>query len=183
MIVFLTLFQIITRMIESGKKLKELEEKLNSGNKKVVSQSIFSLRNTNSFKGAIGLLSGYFDTSNDLEIKELIRNFLNDIKEPGARNEVVAEIKKAFKQDTICMLVSSCWQSGLDYSEYATDFTNVFINGDYLTALECFSVIEESAENISDTEKKKINELLESSKETSSAEKIVLTDALIMVLC
>src|SRR5512138_2607983 len=169
-------------MIESGKKLKEFEEKLHSKNKKVVTDAIFSLRNADPFRGAIGLLVNHFDTSGDNEIKELIHNFLNDLKEPGARIEIVTEIKKAFKQETICMLVSSCWQSGLDYSDFVTDFANAFIKGDYLTALECFTVIEESAYTISASVKKEIRILLESGKVTSDKDKIVLTDVLIVAL-
>ena len=47
------------------------------------------------------------------------------------------EIRKPWKDDTISMLVSSCWQSGLDYSEYSMDFAKVFLKGDYVTAIEC----------------------------------------------
>jgi hypothetical protein len=170
-------------MIESGKKLKELEEKLYSGNKKVISDTIISLRNADPVKGAIGLLIYHFETSDDPEIKRLVIDFLNDLKEPGARIEVVAEIKKDFKPDTICMLVSSCWQSGLDYSGYAIDFADLFIKADYRTALECFTVLEESVTGISVPVKKEINKRLESGKKSFSAEKVVLADALIVVLC
>jgi hypothetical protein len=179
---FLTLSYNLPVMIESEKKLKEFEGKLNSKNSKVISDAIVSLRNIDPFRGAISLLSSHFDSSVDVEIKELISNFLDDLKEPGARAEIVAEIKKAFKQETICMLVSSCWQSGLDYSDFATDFANVFVKGDYLTALECFTVIEESANTISVSVKKEIRKLLESGNVTSGKDKIVLTDALIVVL-
>jgi hypothetical protein len=169
-------------MIGSAKKTGELQGKLNAENKKVVSNAIISLRNENPFRGAIGLLASLFDRTNDLIIKDLIRNFLNDIKEPGARMEVVAEIKKFYKPETISMLVSSCWQSGMDYSEFVIDFTNLFITGDYVIALECFTVIEESGQNIPASERSKIISLLERSHETSSVEKNSLLQALIKVL-
>jgi hypothetical protein len=79
-------------MIKSGTKLKELREKLNSKNKKVISDAIISLRNAKAIRGAIGLLANYFDTSNDLTTKGLIRNFMNNIKEPGARIEVLIDV-------------------------------------------------------------------------------------------
>jgi len=72
-------------MLESSKKLKELQLKLGAENKKVVSDAIISLRNEDPFKGAIGLLTSLFDKTNDLIIKDLICNFLNDLKEPEAR--------------------------------------------------------------------------------------------------
>jgi hypothetical protein len=114
-------------MTESPKKIIELQGKLNTGNRKIVFDAIISLRNEDPYKGALGLLAILFDSTNDLMIKDLVRSFMNDIKEPGARIEVVAEANKSYKPETICMLVSSCWQSGLDYSEFAGDFANIFV--------------------------------------------------------
>jgi hypothetical protein len=96
--------------------------------------------------------------------------------------EVVAEIKKFYKPETISMLVSSCWQSGLDYSEFVIDFTNLFITGDYVTALECFTVIEESGQIIPASERSKIISLLKRNHEMSFVEKNSLLQALIKVL-
>jgi hypothetical protein len=169
-------------MIVSGKKLSELESKLISKNKKVVSNAIDSLRNEDPFRGAIALLASLYDTTNDLIIKDLITHFMNDIKEPAARVEVINEIIKPYKQETITMLVSSCWQSGLDYSGFGGEFAKVFIRGDYLTALECFTVIEESAQNIPDLKKNELVNLLEKSGKNHSAEKYALLQALISVL-
>jgi hypothetical protein len=169
-------------MIESEKRLRELNAKLNSKDKKVVSDAIISLRGEDPFKGAIGLLADLYNSSNNLIIKDLIQNFLNDIKDPASRKEVVKEVLKAYKSETISMLVASCWQSGLDYSEYVIDFANVFIKGDYLTALECFTVIEESVPNITPAGKIEIISFLQQSKETTSSEKSTLLQALITVL-
>jgi hypothetical protein len=169
-------------MIESEKKLKDLQKKLISGDRKVVSDAIISLRSENPFKGAIGLVVNLFDKSGDLLVKDLIRNFLNDIKESALRTEIIEETMKDYKPDTTSMLVSSCWQSGLDYSGFAIQFVNVFIKGDYLTALECFTVIEESIPGIIYEQKCKIIDLLEENKGNFSVEKNKLLEALLMVL-
>jgi hypothetical protein len=47
---------------------------------------------------------------------------MNDIKDKELCDEIIAEIKKPRKSSTVSMLVSSCWQSGLDYSAYSRDF-------------------------------------------------------------
>lgn len=169
-------------MIESGKKVNELEGKLNSKNLNVVSDAVASLRNEIPFIGAIGLLASAYDSTSDPKIKELITNFFNDIKEPAARIEVVNEIIKPYKYETTTMLVSSCWQSGLDYSGFAWEFAEVFIRGNYLTALECFTVIEESAHDIPDLKKTELINLLEKSGKNHSAEKNILLKALISLL-
>ena len=41
-------------------------------------------------------------------------------------------------------LVAACWQSGLDFSEHLDVFLKIFSEGDYMTALEAFTVIENS---------------------------------------
>jgi hypothetical protein len=176
------LFQIFKGMIESVKKLKELEIKLNSKNKKEVSDAIISLRNEDPFKGAINLLVLLFDSSDDPSVRDQIRNFLNDLKEPAVRFEVVTEVRKHYKPDTLSMVVSSCWQSGLDYSGYANDFAEAFIRGDYMTALECFTVIEESATSLSEDIKTGIIRLLGGSIEISPVEKNALRLALLDLL-
>ena len=43
--------------------------------------------------------------------------------------------------------------SGLDYSKHVSDITEAFMKGDYGTALECFTVIEESLPELADNQK------------------------------
>jgi len=169
-------------MIETEKKVKDLREKLSSKNSKVITEKITSLRNENPFRGAIGLLVNFFSTSDDQIIKALIRSFLNDIKEPDARTEVIGELKKNYSAETISMLVGSCWQSGLDYADFAIEFAEIYVKGDFLVSLECFTVIEESLLNISDLNKNKIISLLEKNIDSFATEKTKLARTLILNL-
>ena len=68
--------------------------------------------------------------------------------------------ENTWKPDTISMLVSSCWQSGLDYSAYSLDLAKVFLKGDYVTAIECLTVIEESVPEMSKERKDEIMKIL-----------------------
>jgi len=65
-------------MIVSEKKHSELEHKLNSSNKKVVSDAIISLRDEDPFKGAIGLLASYCWQSG-LDYSGFAEDFVNVI--------------------------------------------------------------------------------------------------------
>jgi hypothetical protein len=169
-------------MNKSEKKLKDLSEKLSSLNSQVITDKITSLRDENPFNGAIGLLVKFYNTSNNLYIKEMISNFLNDIKEPNARKEIIDELRTEYSGETITMLVCSCWQSGLDYSGFSNDFAEIFVSGDFLTSLECFTVIEESLLNITDQDKSQIIKLLEKNIGEFSDEKASLTKTLISIL-
>lgn len=169
-------------MIKSEKKLKELVLLLNKDNKILISQAIESLRDERPFEGVIGLLISIYDKSDDHSIRNTIMLFMNDIKDESARPEVMAEIKKQWNSATISMLVSSCWQSGLDYSDYYTDFLEVFLSNDYVTAIECLTVISDSAKNITRAEKDKIIRKIADNPLPVVDEKSALTLELISIL-
>ena len=84
--------------------------------------------------------------------------------------------------DTISMLVSSCWQSGLNYSEYSSDFAEVFVKGDYVTAIECLTVIEESVNELSATKKSEIIRMVKENPLSHTNEKAPLTMELLSIL-
>ena len=136
-------------MIKSDKKIKLLNEILNKDNNIMITEAIELLRQEKPFEGAIGLLTAYYDKTNDFSIRKTITGFMNDLKDQSVCQEVIEEIRKQWKSDTISMLVSSCWQSGLNYSNFSIDLTKVFLEGDYITAIECLTVIEESVHNLS----------------------------------
>jgi hypothetical protein len=124
------------------KRLKQLEARLKGGNAGVVMDTITSLRSKKPCTGAMKLLSELFNTSENSMVKKHIQNFMNDMKKPSLREELIDEIKKDYKPETVKMLVASCWQSGLDYSSWASDFAMIFSTCDYETAIECFTVLE-----------------------------------------
>jgi hypothetical protein len=169
-------------MIKSEKKIKELAIILDKDNNILISEAIKLLRDEQPFEGAIGLLTAFYDKTEDLLIKKNIEGFLNDLKDQSVSKEIIIEILKPFKPATISMLVSSCWQSGLNYSEYATDLVEIFLKGDYVTALECLTVIEESVPLLSRTKKDKIMRLIEKNPLPVLEEKTALTLELISVL-
>jgi hypothetical protein len=169
-------------VIRSEKKLKELAGILKEGDAHFIARAIKSLRGEEPIEGAIGLLTEYYDNSSDEDISGLIENFFNDIKHHSARPEVMAEIRKPWKQDTLSMLVSSCWQSGQDYSEYTEDIATVFLEADYSTAIECMTVMEESAKFNTREQKDNIIEIIKNSSRAFTHEKTALTHELIGIL-
>ena len=169
-------------MINPQNKRKELEHILSRDNFVKIGESIRILRDETPFSGAIGLLVAYYNESGNIPVKRLISDFLNDLKEQSLCGEVVAEIKKDIKPDTLRMLVSSCWQSGLNYSGYTSDFADLFISGDYMTAIECFTVIESSVQNLSGQEKVSLIKQIREGASGNIGEKGALAMELISVL-
>lgn len=169
-------------MTSNEKKLKELGAILDKNNSLRITQAIRILRDEPPFPGALALLISHYDKSTSITVRQLISGFMNDMKDQALCREVVEEIKKDYKKDTLQMIVASCWQSGLDYSDYCQDFADLFLVSDYMTALECFTVIESSVHELSG-EKKKL--LIEKIKEGAAAivdEKRALWAELISIL-
>lgn len=169
-------------MIKSEDKIKELTNTLNKDSNIVITEAIELLRQEKPFEGAIGLLTAFYDKTDDSSLRRTIAGFMNDLKDQSVCQEVIYEIRKHWKSDTISMLVSSCWQSGLNYSAYSLDLAKVFLQGDYITAIECLTVIEESVPEMSEGTKEKIMKLLVDSPVSHFAEKKELASELISIL-
>jgi hypothetical protein len=169
-------------MITQENKRKELEHILSRDNFVRIVEAIKMLRNESPFGGAIGLLVSYYDESNNNSIKKLIKEFLNDLKDKAFCIEVVAEMKKDIKPETLRMVVSSCWQSGLNYAGYSSDFASLFITGDYMTAIECFTVIESSVPTMTRAKKDEIIKMIRERPVSWTKEKEALALELISVL-
>jgi hypothetical protein len=169
-------------MIRSDKKLKELSILLSGRNSLEIKTSIELLRDEEPFEGAIGLLAEFYDRSEDKGIRETIEDFMNDLKDQSVSNEVMGAIRRPFRPETISMLISSCWQSGLDYSAYARDLAGIFLEADFATAIECMTVIEESVHDIGLSGRNEIIELIQSGPVASTPEKQGLTKELISIL-
>jgi hypothetical protein len=169
-------------MTSPENKRKELEHILKKENFVRISAAIKMLRDESPFGGAIGLLVAHYDKSDNSSIKRLIRDFLNDLKYQASCSEVIDEIRKDIKPDTLRMLVSSCWQSGLNYAGYSSDFANLFLTGDYMTAIECFTVIESSVHNMTRAKKDEIIKMIREGTPSGINEKTTLAMELISVL-
>jgi hypothetical protein len=169
-------------MIRSEEKLANLYALLNKNNNILITQAIKLLREELPFEGAIGLLAAYYDKTDDSSVRKSIEGFMNDLKDQSACVEVINEIKKQWKSDTVSMLVSSCWQSGLNYSDYSRDLTDVFLRGDYITAIECLTVIEESVEELTRRTRDDLIKIIEDAPLSPVPEKRPLALELISIL-
>jgi len=169
-------------MTRPENKRKELEHILSSENFVRIAAAIKMLRDETPFGGAIGLLVAFYNKSDNSSLRKLIKDFLNDLKDQSSCGEVVAEIKKDIKSDTLTMLVSSCWQSGLDYAGWSADFADLFLSGDYMTAIECFTVIESSVHNMTRAKKNEIIKIIREGSQSDITEKTTLAHELISVL-
>ncbi len=169
-------------MIRSEKKLNELKALLKGKNREQIVEAVNLLREEEPFSGAVEALVLHYDSTGDEKVQKCIGEFFNDMKDQSVREEVISQVMAAWKPATTRMLISSCWQSGLDYSAYAAGLAGIFVNADLATAIECMTVIEESASDITATQKKEIIALLGRVKEKDDPARAALARELIAIL-
>lgn len=168
-------------MESSEKKLAELGKVLKGGNRNEIDRKIKSLRSESPYAGALSMLAQFYDSSDDESLRQTIKGFFNDMKEKSVRNEVIEALATVNRKSTRAMLASSCWQSGLDYSEYVVSLAEAFAAGDYETSLECFTVIDNCSGSISEDDSKEIILLLEKEIMNFDEAKQRLTEELILL--
>ena len=78
------------------------------------------------------------------DIKREMTLFLADIRDKDCIPYIIESLNDDQFKHVKNIIVSACWQSRLNYSDHIDTFIQIFIKEDYLTALEAFTVIEES---------------------------------------
>lgn len=88
----------------------------------------------------------------DASIQKQLKDLLADIQLSQATEVFVEELKKEENSEDIKKLLGIFWNSKLDFSDYLADFVEVAIDGDYLIALDCLTVIENMAGPFSESQ-------------------------------
>lgn len=169
-------------MEKPEKKLAELGKILDHGSGREINERIKMLRTEEPFKGALRMLALFYDKTDDHNLRAAISGLFNDMKESSAMAEVIESVAAVRKPETRVMLISSCWQSGHDYSAFARPLTEYFIAGDYMISLECFTVLDTCAASISDDDRSHIIIRLQEEKESWETPKHKLAGELITLL-
>lgn len=77
------------------------------------------------------------------EIIQDVIQLLCDLKEQSCAPVIIDYIRTRNMGDHLAGVLSACWQSRLDFSDYLPVFVDCFIKGNYRESLEAFTVIEE----------------------------------------
>jgi len=96
------------------------------------------------------------------EVRASILALLDDLKDKRAVPVILKAIKNRKCLNDRGAIVSSCWKSGLNFSSHLEVFLAIFIEEDFITALEAYSVLENNIPDIPRTSTDKhLNFLLE----------------------
>ena len=154
---------------------------LSSENEVIVLRAIQGLRSGGNIHYIPELLKLLNRTSSEPVEKELVR-FLSDVKDTAVVPLILDGLRDRDLAGARENIVSACWQSGLDFSRGVELFVRLFLEEDYRTALESFTVIEESLMNLSEEKIESARNLLLGGLEKVSDEKKPLARELVNLL-
>jgi hypothetical protein len=122
-------------------KVKLLIDELNSGNQSKISASIKALQ----ANGDISILEPMVRLlSSDIseKIKSEIIEFLSSLKDTDSVDEIMRILKDSVNIQIRGKVLATIWNSPLNYSYYLADFVEIAVEGDFMEALECLTIIE-----------------------------------------
>jgi hypothetical protein len=135
-------------MDEKKKKIQSLRGKLTSNDTKVVLQSLEQIKE----EGEAELIPDLLQVLESTTIKDIhtkVLEILNNLKSQSAANAVIQELAQIDNSEIRNNVLASCWKNGLDYSQHIDTLIDIFINAEFNNALEAFTVIENSTQNLS----------------------------------
>ncbi|MFA6125805.1 MAG: hypothetical protein WC699_00740 [Bacteroidales bacterium] len=117
--------------------LKQLESR-NAADVTKALNKLEKTANVNDLPSIIKLMSGLTEK----ELLNAFTDFLSKVKSKAAPAIMADALSEPNYAGIRPELTRACWESGLDYTPYLLLFARIFIAGDYLLALEAFTMIE-----------------------------------------
>jgi len=126
---------------KNTKKINQLFQDLYSENAAKVTAALDALQ----VYGNQSIIKPLFEfiqkSSNEHSKKEVIE-FLSNLKDTPSKAEVMNNLHDKDFKSIQNIILSTIWNSPLDYSEFLNEFVLLSVENDYLTSLECLTIIE-----------------------------------------
>lgn len=113
---------------------------LESADHELVLNTIKKLRESGN-SAYLPKLIGLLHESGNNEIKKEIGKLLAELKHRDAIPVLIEAIQNKNYSKNRQLLVSACWENGLDYSNHLSLFVDLVIEGNFMVAFEAYTVI------------------------------------------
>lgn len=124
-----------------SKQEKELIKGLESSNPEVEKKSIEGLRQYGTV-ASIEPLFKLWQKSDDEVVGELLYKIFCDIRITDAPGKIVELLATEEYNDIMPLVLNTMWNSGLDYTPYMPVITKFALDGDFNTAFEALTLVE-----------------------------------------
>jgi len=166
---------------EGESRLKQQVRALHSGNRSAILSALMEIR----YDGSVAVLPELFELlleQEDQQIAAEITNLLNDLKDQEAAGILAEAIDNPEYAPITAVLVAACWQNGLSYARYTDIFVRAAIRGDYATAIEAFTVIEEEAGDLEQEQRQRLAGMITHGMQEVDDQKKILLKELVRVI-
>lgn len=127
--------------VERRSKVKSILKDINSGDQKKIIKGLKALK-VNGDDQVIIPIAEVWSKGVTPEVDEEITTFLGDIKS-STSSKYIMEVLTDKKYNTIHQsLLTTIWNSKVDYSEYLIEFVSLAVQSDFMVAFECLTIIE-----------------------------------------
>jgi hypothetical protein len=152
-----------------------------SSNQQLQSETLEEIRISGSSK-LLPFLIDLLHVSKSEDIRVQVYGILSELKHSDSIPILMDAIQNEKYGSEQEMLIRSCWENGLDFTPYISVFVEIVIHGDYMTAFEAFTVIENLEGSISKEEIEKLISLLQNGLSNALNERKVLIQELIQFI-
>lgn len=135
--------------------------------------------------GRVNMLPEIFEMLLETHNQELLKTgsaLLNDLKAKDAGHYFIDALRDPRFQPIHKILVSACWQNGLEFKGALLTFADILISENYETAIEAYTVIENNLGNISDKDTLLLLDRLQKGETAAEEPKRSLISSMIAVV-
>lgn len=132
-----------------SKKVLELIGQLGSAEAKTQIKAIQELKIHGTEEVIEPLISLHVVSQNNA-VKAEIESLLNTLKVDGVQPSVIDCLVNVEYESAHQIILSSIWNSNLDYSDYLQEIVETAVNGDFMAAMECLTIFENMEAELSE---------------------------------
>jgi hypothetical protein len=128
------------KLPRKDEKIKSLLKELSTSEGQKFSKHLQLLKN----EGNIYILKPLADLMLNKEIKEQqeILTLFGDLNESAAVDEIVDILRDEKFMSVRQLILTAVWNSKLNYSNYLPEFIEIAVEGNFMEALECLTIME-----------------------------------------
>ena len=122
-------------------KIKRLLEDLNSGNETKISSALKALQ-LNGDSSVLNPMANLLKTDITAKNRQEILDFLSCLNDSSTIDSMIEIVKDSNYLSIRQELLSTMWNNKLDYTYYLPEFVEIAVEGSFMEALECLTIIE-----------------------------------------
>lgn len=126
---------------KDSNKLKTLIKDLSSGNEKKILTALDALK-VNGDVSVITPILEVLKSKVSEKVDKQVVAFLGDLKDTSVKVPIIEALKDDSNIAIRQVLLTTIWNSKIDYSEFISDFVEIACDGNFMEAFECLTILE-----------------------------------------